>query len=124
MDDCVFKSGEAMAILYIRWHSVSIGVLFQAQLMHVHGGLLFHLLPQWTCSDFQPRFVVWLTPSRDQVRTYQKALETSDIIHEANSSLSSYISSLCMDNELLNLFLPVSSGFTGVSCIYESLEFK
>lgn len=30
-------------------------------------------------------FVVWLTPSRDQVRTYQKALETSDIIHEANS---------------------------------------
>ncbi|CAK9054889.1 DNA excision repair protein ERCC-6-like (ATP-dependent helicase ERCC6-like) [Durusdinium trenchii] len=29
-------------------------------------------------------FVVWLTPSRDQVRTYQKALETSDIIHEAN----------------------------------------
>jgi len=29
-------------------------------------------------------FVVWLSPSRDQVRTYRKALETSDIIHEAN----------------------------------------
>jgi len=30
-------------------------------------------------------FVVWLVPSKDQVRIYQKALETSEIIHEANS---------------------------------------
>eukprot|EP00930_Biecheleria_cincta_P059238 TRINITY_DN44993_c0_g1_i1.p1 TRINITY_DN44993_c0_g1~~TRINITY_DN44993_c0_g1_i1.p1 ORF type:complete len:1597 (+),score=383.03 TRINITY_DN44993_c0_g1_i1:35-4825(+) len=29
--------------------------------------------------------VVWLLPSKEQVRAYQKALETSDIIHEANS---------------------------------------
>ena len=25
-------------------------------------------------------------PTRDQIRTYQKALETSDVIHEANSA--------------------------------------
>ena len=41
------------------------------------------LLPSGN-QTFAPRFVVWLSPSRDQVRTYRKALETSDIIHEAN----------------------------------------
>ncbi|CAJ1352309.1 unnamed protein product [Effrenium voratum] len=30
-------------------------------------------------------YVVWLMPTRDQIRTYQKALETSDVIHEANN---------------------------------------
>ena len=37
------------------------------------------------------RFVVWLVPSKDQVRIYQKALETSEIIHEANSTLVAII---------------------------------
>ena len=40
-----------------------------------------------TSSCHPLRFVVWLTPSKEQVRSYQKALETSDIIHEANSRL-------------------------------------
>mmetsp|Transcript_27447 Transcript_27447/g.44052 ORF Transcript_27447/g.44052 Transcript_27447/m.44052 type:complete len:1541 (-) Transcript_27447:208-4830(-) len=29
--------------------------------------------------------VIWLHPSKDQMRTYKKVLETSDVVHEANS---------------------------------------